>query len=155
MSIINVIIPAYNEADSIVNVIKDIPQIVNEVIVVNNNSTDKSVNTAAGFCEEDHRFVLLDEQKQGVVHAHNRGIKSARGKYIARMDADDISLPRRFEKQINYLDSHTETGILGTWANVIDIHGNQTNALCFPVSSVLIEWSLIFKNCIVDRKSVV
>jgi len=69
MPIINVIIPAYNEADSIVNVIKDIPQIVNEVIVVNNNSTDNTEINA-----KNTGATVLTENKKGYGYACLKGM---------------------------------------------------------------------------------
>ncbi len=78
-----------------------------ECILINNNSNDKSVEIASKYCVEDHRFILIHEQKQGVVHAHNRGMKVAKGRYIARMDADDWSFPDRLMKQFSFLENNS------------------------------------------------
>ena len=120
-----------------------------EFIIINDGSIDNSIQILKKYEQTDKRICVYEQENKGLIASLNRGCRLARGEYIARMDADDISLPRRFEKQINYLDSHTEIGILGTWANVIDIQGNPKDVLCFPISDILIKWSLIFKNCIV------
>lgn len=81
-----------------------------ECILINNNSTDKSVEIASKHCDLDHRFILVHEPIQGVVHAHNRGMKVAKGRYIARMDADDWSFPDRLMKQFMFLENHRAYG---------------------------------------------
>lgn len=81
-----------------------------ECILVNNNSTDRSVEIAASWTEKDKRFHLIHEIRQGVVFASNVGSAMASGKYIARMDADDFSYPQRFEFQADFLDAHPDFG---------------------------------------------
>ncbi len=63
----------------------------------------------------DPRIVLLENDKnRGIVLSLNKGLDAATGKYIARMDADDIALKNRFERQVEYLDEHKDIGVLGT-----------------------------------------
>ena len=54
------------------------------------------------------------QENQGMIAALNRGCRMAQGQFIARMDADDISLPHRLERQLRFMDGHPEIGILGT-----------------------------------------
>src|SRR5687767_9206093 len=82
-----------------------------ELILVNDGSTDGSRDVLAGF--KDYRIRILDQQNLGLVAALNRGIREARGEWIARMDADDVSLPGRLEAQITHLRRHPEIGLLG------------------------------------------
>ncbi len=59
---------------------------------------------------KDNRFLIAEEEKQGVVFASNKGFELAKGKYIARMDADDVAYPTRLQKQLDFLDNHSDYG---------------------------------------------
>ncbi len=113
---ISVVMPAYNaekyigEAiDSILNqTFSDF-----EFIIINDGSTDRTKEIILEY--DDPRIVFLENEKNcGIVTTLNKGLDRARGEYIARMDADDISLPNRFEKQVQYMDKHREIGVLGS-----------------------------------------
>ncbi len=86
-----------------------------ELILVNNNSTDCSIAIVLELQKSDNRIKLIHETKQGVAFAMNCGLKHSKGKFLARMDADDISLPTRFEKQINYLKNNPVTDLVGCY----------------------------------------
>ncbi|WP_346861988.1 glycosyltransferase [uncultured Draconibacterium sp.] len=85
-----------------------------ELLLVDNNSTDGSYEIAEKSANSDSRIILLKETKQGVAHAMNCGLQNARGEFLARMDADDISFPTRFEKQIHFLNAHPEIDFVGS-----------------------------------------
>lgn len=85
-----------------------------ELLLVDNNSTDRSAEIAWKLAQSDSRIKLLYEQQQGVAFAMNRGMAAARGSYLARMDADDISLPERLEKQHQFLQNHPRIGLVGS-----------------------------------------
>ena len=78
--------------------------------MVDNNSKDRSRDIAAGWEGIDPRFRLVEEPRQGVMFASNRGCEFARGAYVARMDADDMARPGRLRKQSEFLDSHPGYG---------------------------------------------
>jgi len=84
-----------------------------ELLLVDNNSTDQSAEIAWKLAQCDPRIRLLHESRQGVVFAMNRGMTAASGKYLARMDADDVSLPERLEKQYRFLEEHPGVGLVG------------------------------------------
>jgi len=76
------------------------------------------------YSHQDSRIKLIINRKHlGLTKSLNKGIKIAKGKYIARMDADDEALPSRFTKQVEYLNSHRQVKLLGTAANLIDADG--------------------------------
>jgi glycosyltransferase involved in cell wall biosynthesis len=85
-----------------------------ELIIIDDKSTDESLKIIKSF--SDHRIRILRNKKNlDITASLNLGIKSARGDYLARMDADDISLPERFQIQVNYLDKHPDIGIVGSY----------------------------------------
>jgi len=85
-----------------------------ELLLINNASTDESPAIAQRWAQRDPRVQLLHEPSIGIAHALETGLAHAQGKYIVRMDADDLSHPERLAKQVAYLDAHSEVGVLGT-----------------------------------------
>lgn len=115
---ISVIMPAYNAEKYIAEAIDSIlGQTYGdfEFIILNDCSKDRTEEIILPYT--DPRIVYLkNEKNMGVAATLNRGLSAAKGEYIARMDADDISLPERFAKQVAYLDSNPAVAVLG--ANV-------------------------------------
>ena len=91
-----------------------------ELIVIDDGSTDTSAAIAGKFACDDNRVRVLHRAHEGLSAALNAGIAAARGEYIARMDADDISVPDRLQKQVAYLDEHPACVAVGAWIQVID-----------------------------------
>lgn len=84
-----------------------------ELLLLNDGSTDASPNILEQI--NDSRVRIINNVKNlGLIETLNRGLKEAKGQYIARMDADDISLPKRFEKQVDFLDKHEDYVLVGT-----------------------------------------
>ena len=88
-----------------------------ELIFLNDGSTDDSVEIALSFHDPRIR-IMGGPERCGLPKRLNQGIANARGQFIARMDADDISFPQRFEKQVAYLQAHPEVDLLGCRAVV-------------------------------------
>lgn len=82
--------------------------------MIDNNSDDKSLEIAKKWIKKDLRFILISEKKQGVMFASNAGSQKAKGKYVARMDADDWSYPERLEKQADFLDKNANYGAVAS-----------------------------------------
>ena len=119
---VSVILPFYNAGKTLAAAVESILQqtFTNfELLLIDNNSTDTSEPIALKLAEKENRIRLLSEEKQGVAHAMNCGLKNARGQFVARMDADDISLPERLEKQVHFLKNHPNIGLVGCEVNYI------------------------------------
>ena len=87
-----------------------------EFIIIDDCSTDASYEILQSYAAKDNRIRLFkNDVNKKLPKTLNFGISQAKGKYIARMDADDISLPERFAKQIKFMESHPEIGVCGTW----------------------------------------
>jgi glycosyltransferase involved in cell wall biosynthesis len=125
---ISVILPVYNAEKYILASIQSIlSQTYSnfELIVLNDGSTDKSGEIIKEI--DDSRIVYVEHPNCGLASTLNKGLGLAKGQFIARQDADDISYPQRFEKQIAFLRTHPQCGLLGTWAQIIDEKGNVTS----------------------------
>lgn len=85
-----------------------------ELLLIDNASSQEDQALARKWAEKDPRIGLLQEPDIGIAHALNTGLAHAQGRYIARMDADDISHPERLAKQYAYMETHPEIGVLGT-----------------------------------------
>lgn len=84
-----------------------------ELLLIDDGSVDESRDLEKYYQQLDKRIRLIGNQKhQGIVKCLNQGIELAQGKYLARMDADDISLPKRLEKQVKFLDTHGNYGLV-------------------------------------------
>ncbi len=88
-----------------------------QLILINNNSADKSPDIAWVLSAEDSRISLLTEKRIGMSYALNLGTKNAKGMYIAYLDANDYSLPSRLEKQINFLESNPDFDVVSCLIN--------------------------------------
>jgi len=95
-----------------------------EFIIINDGSTDRSLEIIKSY--EDVRIILISRENRGLAASLNEGIIKATGKYIARMDADDISFPERFEKQITFMEDNHEIGICGTAVIMFGEHINNS-----------------------------
>lgn len=109
-----------------------------EFLIINDGSTDKSVEIIESF--NDPRIRLVHNEKNlKLIASLNKGISLARGKYIARMDCDDISMPERFEKEVEFLENHSDYGMVGTCYNIIDAQGKVQRNVSYPSNPDLIK----------------
>lgn len=116
-----------------------------EFLIINDGSTDKSVEIIESY--EDSRIRLINNEKNlKLIASLNKGISLARGKYIARMDCDDISMPNRLEKEVNFLENSLDYGLVGTYYTVIDGEGRDQYNVSYPSSNELIKLFLSL-NC--------
>jgi glycosyltransferase involved in cell wall biosynthesis len=121
-NLITVLMPVYN-AEKYLH--EAIDSILNqtykhfELIIINDGSTDRSEEIIKSYKDPRIQY-LKNNTNLGLSATLNKGLQLATGKYIARMDADDISHPARFEKQVAYLESHPDYGIVGSMYVMLD-----------------------------------
>jgi len=93
-------------------------------IIVDDGSNDSSFDIIDSFADERIE-VIRNERSEGLTKRLNKALRVAQGKYVARQDADDVSLPSRFESQVDFLEKHPEVDVLGTGIYLIDDEGNR------------------------------
>ena len=150
---ISVVMPVYNSE-------KYLPQAVEsiltqtfadfEFLIVDDCSTDGTAQILADYAQRDPRIKVFHQQHNlGVAGALNVGCRQAQGELIARMDADDVSLPTRFETQVRFLDDNPEIVAVGSWVKVIDADDRMSGMISPPTNSNVVRWKLITENCLI------
>jgi glycosyltransferase involved in cell wall biosynthesis len=119
-----------------------------EFIIIDDGSTDGTSGILQRYAEIDKRICVRRQKNLGLIASLNKGCRLAQGKYIARMDADDISLPERLARQVHYIETHSQIGVLGTWVEYIDESGKTYGQWRMPTQPGLVGWSLIFGTCL-------
>jgi glycosyltransferase involved in cell wall biosynthesis len=154
---ISVIMPVYNSSQFLRAAIESIlNQTMSdyEFIIINDGSNDESVEIISEYERKDARICFINnKENSGLIDVLNQGISVSTGDYIARMDADDISLPQRFKVQSQFLDTHPEVGVVGSNVHFIDSSGrrisNFINNPRLPQTTNQIKWSLCFSCCLI------
>lgn len=141
--LVSVIMPVYNGSRFVGKAIESIlaqtyPRL--ELIVVSDGSSDTTWKILKDFRKRFPKKVHVYRLKKnaGESVAANFAFRRARGTFIARMDADDISHRRRIAKQVDYMLAHPEVIVLGTQASVIDTHGYRVGSKHFPLGHEVI-----------------
>ncbi len=131
-----------------------------ELLIVNDGSRDGSEKIIKDFKDDRIRYIK-NKENLGVVKTRNVGIKESRGTYLALMDQDDISLPRRLDIQVKFMDDNLDIGISGTWTKTIgnnagtigkfltdpeEIHANLLFFTSVAHSSVIMRRNLLINN---------
>ena len=133
---VSVILPAYNAEKYIDEAIKSIllqSFTDYEFIIINDGSTDNTLKIIESFQSQDKRIKVINRENKGLVYSLNEGISVAKGEYIARMDADDISEIARLEEQVALLDSGAD--ICGCHYEEIDDNGSVISIKKVPLNS--------------------
>jgi glycosyltransferase involved in cell wall biosynthesis/precorrin-6B methylase 2 len=148
---ISVVMPVYNAEKYVKMAIESVLNQTYknfEFIIINDQSTDSTLKIINSF--KDFRIKVINTNKNiGVAKALNIGLNFIKGKYIARMDADDICVINRFKILKKYLDSHLKVGVVGSWVSKINDIGNVIKEEQ-PITKFLeIQKQIIYHNPIV------
>jgi len=150
MPTVTVVMPVYNDERFVGRAIDSIlAQDFRdfEFIVINDGSTDGTARVLEKY--SDTRFHFVNQTNNGIVHALNLGVSLAKGKYIARMDSDDISRNDRFQKQVDFLDKNKEYGMVGSACDILDETGFHIAHFSVPHTDKAIRKNMIWRNPIV------
>ncbi|KAE9634984.1 glycosyltransferase [Defluviitalea raffinosedens] len=129
MDKISVLIPTFNVEnyieEAVISICNQTYKNI-EIIIVDDCSTDNTFEILKRLKDQDNRIKLFrNEKNMRICYTLNKALNYSTGNYIARMDGDDISLPDRLEKQINFLRTHPEYSLVGTSTIGIDKNGNE------------------------------
>jgi hypothetical protein len=119
-----------------------------EVIIVDDGSTDTTPQILREYGDQDPRIRIVKRGGPGLPAALNRALTEARGEYVARMDADDISVPQRLERQLAYLEAEREFAVVGSALAIIGEAGAPINFVHRPSEPRDITHALRSRNCI-------
>lgn len=146
---VSIIMPVYNAEDYLREAIESILSQTFadfELIIIDDGSTDHSLDIIKTY--HDPRIVLAcNEINLKLIPTLNKGLNLAKGKYIARMDADDISLPSRLARQVEFMDHNPNVGVCGTWVEVFG--DGEQNFWRFTDHPDATKCMLLFGCCIV------
>jgi len=145
--LVTVLMPVYNGEQYIGQAIESILNQTFrdfEFVIINDGSTDGSPRILKEYEQQDPRVRVHHQGNRGLGDALNTGLELAQGLYIARMDADDISLPQRLAKQVAFMEAHPEVGVCGTWVETIGDGGGDVWR--YPTDDATMRCSLIFES---------
>lgn len=116
-----------------------------EMLIINDGSTDQTEEIILSFKDPRIRY-YKNELNLGISTSLNKGIELSNGKYIARMDGDDINYPNRLGKQVAFLDQHKDHGLIGSWYYVINNNGALRTVKRKSTVDIDIRLSMLFEN---------
>jgi glycosyltransferase involved in cell wall biosynthesis len=132
---VTVLMPVYNAGEYLSGAIDSIlKQTFHEFefLIINDGSTDESLNTLCSYSKKDSRIKIIDQLNSGIVNALNVGLNESRGKWIFRMDQDDIAFSHRISNQLNLLQSNPSLVLLGGCCEQINSNGMTLRINRYP-----------------------
>jgi len=134
---VSVIVPAWNAEETLLETLESAAAQTHrnlEILIVDDGSTDRTGDIAAGFCASEPRALLLRQDHRGLAAARNRAIDEAKGDYIAPLDADDLWHAQKIERQLQtFAESPASVGFVYCWYQMIDGEGRVTERPWAPV----------------------
>jgi glycosyltransferase involved in cell wall biosynthesis len=126
-----------------------------EFLIIDDGSTDETWNILVDYGDQDRRIVLVrNEHNIGLTKSLNKGLNLARGKYVARQDADDVSLSKRVEVEYEFLEEDDEALLVGSNLEIIDHNGRRQGILNRACTPDHVAWWMLFYNYIGGHSAV-
>ena len=145
---ISVLLPVYNDCLYLSEAVESVlAQTFGdfELLIIDDASTDDSLQIAKRYEEQDSRITVLEHEiNQGLVEALRTGIVHARGCYLARMDSDDVCLPTRFAKQLQFLRAHPAVSVVGSNVEVFNTTDHSSRVINHPSAPMENHWAMHF-----------
>ena len=148
---VSVVLPVYNGApylrESINSILaQSFPDF--ELLVLNDGSSDDSSTIVLAYVDSRIRFI--EHPNMGLAATLNKGVSLAKGEFIVRQDQDDVSLPTRIARQVEYLERHPEVAVLGTWATIVNAEGKPEGRMHrHPVGHTALRIETLFDSAFV------
>ena len=158
---ITVILPAFNAAQFLARAIESVQEQSFadwELLIINDGSTDETLNIASAFEKQDNRIRVISQHNRGLSGARNTGLESTRGNFIQFLDADDILLPTKFQRQLDEFERNPAADIVFCKAAIIDESRDRrpaTQIPDLPFEFALWERNFIVVNAPLTRRSCV
>lgn len=150
--LVSFVMPNYNEGSFIRDALDSILQQTYknfECIIVDDGSSDNSPGIIKEYAARDPRIKFFQNEKNmRICRTLNRGISLAKGKYIARMDSDDVCMPNRLEVQVAFMEDpkNAHVGVVGSHCFVIDENGDTVGKKTFPIDDKDIRGQIWYQN---------
>ena len=138
---VSVVLPVRDGERFLAEAIESIRGQADELIVVDDGSTDGSAEIAAGL-----GATVVRQEPLGLVAALTRGIAESSAPYVARMDADDVSLPGRLDRQVAFLEAHPRVAFVAPGVEVVDEAGTRIDEVVLPPDDASLRRRLLLRN---------
>ena len=155
--LVSVVMPVYNSEKFVAAAVQSVLDQTYrnlELIIVLDGPTDNSGVIVENLALQDTRIMVVkNHSNRGIAESLNIALQRARGKYVARMDSDDVSLQNRFEKQVYHMEANPSVNVLGTAIVTISEDGAPGSVKTFPTTAGFTYWQLLF-GCYVAHPTV-
>lgn len=150
---ISCIMSVYNGQDHLQEAIESVldqTQVEFEFIIINDASSDNTKNIIGRFACKDKRIKVLDnEENFGLAKSLNKGLQAAEGKYIIRMDADDVCMHNRFKTLYEFMEENPQIQIAGSSAYITENNADLNNVITLPSLHKDIVKKLLYRNVLI------
>lgn len=156
---VSIILPVYNSGKYLSQAIESVfDQSYKdfELLIINDGSLDNTEEIIKKYLIQDQRIIYIkNSENKGLVYSLNLGLEKSTGQYIARLDSDDWwNDKQKLAKQVEFLETHPEVGLVGTFAEVFDLRGKKLYDLKYPINDLGVRERILIKNCFVHSSVV-
>lgn len=146
LPLVSILATAYNSDKHIANAIESVlyqtyPNV--ELILVIDPSTDNTISVVKEYETHNNLIIIENKNHLGIIGSYNEGLKYCKGKYIARMDMDDLIHPQRLEKQVSWMEANPEVDVVSSWMKIFDETG-ATKDVTYRSDQDLIRITMVF-----------